>query len=55
VHVIWSEPQNLGQFSTGGDNAHMMDVIYRYVAELSKLSKIPIEQLTRKPRSDSTQ
>jgi hypothetical protein len=34
---------------------HMMDVTYRHVAGLSKLSKIPIEQLTRKPRSDSTQ
>ncbi|MGO9058199.1 MAG: YdaS family helix-turn-helix protein [Candidatus Binataceae bacterium] len=34
---------------------HMMDVTYRYVAGLSKLSGIPIEQLTREPRSDSTQ
>ncbi|MGO9452435.1 MAG: YdaS family helix-turn-helix protein [Candidatus Binataceae bacterium] len=33
---------------------HMMDVTYRYVAGLSKLSKIPIEQLTRKPQSDPT-
>lgn len=33
---------------------HMLDVTYRYVAELSKLSNIPIEQLTRKPRIDST-
>jgi len=34
---------------------HMMDSTHRYVAELSKLSKIPIEQLTRRPRSGSTQ
>ena len=33
---------------------HMMDVTYRYVAGLSKLSGIPIEQLTREPRSGST-
>jgi transposase len=33
---------------------HMLDVAYRYVAGLSKLSGIPVEQLTREPRSDST-
>ena len=32
---------------------HMWDVTYRYVAELSKLSGIPIEQLTRQRTSDS--
>jgi hypothetical protein len=34
---------------------HMMDVTYRYVAGLCKLSGIPIEQLARKPRSRSNQ
>jgi hypothetical protein len=32
---------------------HMWDVTYRYVAGLSKLSGIPIEQLTRQRTSDS--
>jgi hypothetical protein len=31
----------------------MMDVTYRYVAGLSKLSGVPPEQLTRETRSDS--
>jgi hypothetical protein len=34
---------------------HMMNVTRRYVAGLPKLSGIPIEQLTRERRSDSTQ
>jgi hypothetical protein len=33
---------------------HMLDVTFRYVAGLSKLSGVPLEQLTREPRSDSS-
>jgi hypothetical protein len=32
---------------------HMLDVTFRYVAGLSKLSGVPLEQLTREPKSDS--
>ena len=33
---------------------HMLDVTYRYVAGLSKLSGISVEQLTREPKSHSS-
>ncbi len=33
------------------DAGQMLDVAYRYVAALSKLSGIPMEQLTREPKS----
>jgi hypothetical protein len=31
---------------------HMLDVTYRYVAGLSRLSGVAVEQLTREPKSD---
>jgi len=33
---------------------HMLDVTYRYVAGLSKLSGIPVAQLAREPKSDAS-
>jgi Putative antitoxin of bacterial toxin-antitoxin system, YdaS/YdaT len=31
---------------------HMLDVTHRYVVGLSKLSGVPVEQLSREPKSD---
>jgi hypothetical protein len=42
-----------GRFSPWMAAGHMWDVTYRYVAGLSRLSGVPIEQLGRQRNSDS--